>query len=259
MIDPNTGAEIQAPQTPPAPANNATPPANQGGAPGSAPQGEQHKTIPIAVMHEERDKRQAAESANAELRAELEALRSNQQQQFQQPYGQQPYGQQFQQPQGPYPTPPPNVKEQIDALWQEDVRKGMQAEMMAMMQYRDYVDTKIDNEFDASRGRHANDFSNYEQKVRSYIRSLPIDARGQPNIVEAAYLMVKGQDTDNIIKARDAEMAKKYQSQFGVQGMGGGAFGAPQQPSGNPTLTNEERIAANALGMTDADYLKYRG
>ena len=255
MVDPVTGAEIPAGQTPPASANNATPPANQGGAPGSAPAGtEQHKQVPIAVMHEERDKRQAAEAANAELRAELEALRSNQQQFHPQPQFQQPY----QQPQGPYPTPPPNVREQIDALWQEDVRKGMQAEMLAMMNYRDWVDTKIDNEFDATRGRHAADFSNYEPKIRSYIRSLPIDAKGQPNIVEAAYLMVKGQDTDNIIKARDAEMAKKYQGQFSAQGMNG-AFGPAQPASGSPVLTPEERGAAHAMGLSDEDYLKYRG
>lgn len=85
-----------------------------------------------------------------------------------------------------------------------------------------------------------------------------MDARSQPNIVEAAYLMVKGQDTDNIIKAREAEMAKKYQGQYNAQGIGG-AYGPATPPAGSQTLTNEERIAANAMGMTDADYLKYRG
>jgi len=64
--------------------------------------------------------------------------------------------------------------------------------------------------------------------------------------------------SQNIIKARDVEMAKKYQGQFSAQGMNG-AFGPAQPASGNPTLTPEERGAAHAMGLSDEDYLKYRG
>lgn len=261
MPDPNTG--VVPPQATPAPApapdkSAATPPA-QGGA---TPQ-QGVKQVPLPALQEEREKRQAAEAQYKELQAEVENLKNLLNQYPQQQYQQQPYQApyqpaQYQQPAyQPYPQPPVNVKEQIDQLWQEDIRKGFQAEMMAMMQYRDWVDTKVDNEFEGLRAR-STDFSQYEGKVRQYVRSLPYDARSQANIVQAAYLMVKGQDTDNILKAREAELMKKYQSAQGATGLGG-TFGAPQQADGSQTLTQEERITAQAMGMSEEEYLKYRG
>lgn len=264
MPDPNTG--VVTPQATPAPAQApgqgaATPPPAQGGATGTPP-AQGVKQVPLPALQEEREKRQAAEAQYKELQAEVENLKSMmnqypQQQQYQQPY-QQPY-QPFQQQPAyhPYPQPPVNVKEQIDELWNQDIRKGFQAEMMAMYQYRDWVDNKVDAEFDGLRSR-AEDFSKYEGKVRQYVRSLPYDARSQQNIVQAAYLMVKGQDADNIIKQREAEFLKKYQGAQGAVGLGG-TFGAPQQAEGSQTLTQEERVAAQAMGMTEEDYLKNRG
>ena len=125
------------------------------------------------------------------------------------------------------------------------------------MQYRDWVDTKVDQEFESSRMRHKEDFNTYEPKVRGYIRSLPIDAKSQPNIVEAAYLMVKGQDTDNIVKAREAALIQKYQGGQAAAAMTG-TFSQPGQGSG-PGLTAEEYAIAQAMRMSPEEYLKYRG
>lgn len=272
MINPATGVEI--PQGTPAPApatgQNAVSSAAQAGASGKPPDSGQ-KVVPISAMHEERDKRQAAEARSSELQQEIENLKNlmNQyqppvQQQYQQPYQQPPYQpyqppyqQQYQQPFTPYQVAPQPIKEQIDALWQEDIRKGFQAEMGAMMQYRDWVESKVDQEFEASRSRHKEDFNTYESKVRGYVRSLPVDAKAQPNIVEAAYLMVKGQDADNIVKAREAALMQKYQGGQAAA-MIPGTFSQPGQASG-PTLTAEELATAQAMRMSPEEYLKYRG
>lgn len=270
-MDPIKGVEIPQGTPASAPAEGkpaATPPA-QGGASAAPATGQ--KVVPISALHEERDKRQAAESKYSELEAKVAEMEARMAQ-YQQPVQQQPQfpfqqpQQQFQQYQQPqlnpygynpaYQQAPVNIKEQIDALYQEDIRKGFQAEMMAMMQYRDAVEAKVDQEVESL--RKAPDFSNYEGKVRAYVRGLPIDAKSQPGIVNAAYLMIKGQDADNIIKQREAEWQKKYQ---GVQAQGAaginGTFGAPQQ--GSNTLNAEEVQAAAAMGMTPEEYLKFRG
>jgi hypothetical protein len=254
MPDPITGVV-----TPPASPASAQAPGQgaassapaQGAASAPADTGKEAAGLKAALI-EERGKRQ-------ELQAEVENLKTmyNQFPQQNQPY-QAPY-QPYQPPayQQPYPTPPVNIKDHIDALYQEDIRKGFQAEMTAMMQYRDWVDTKVEGEFDGLRGK-SEDFTKYEPKVRQYVRSLPYDARSQANIVQATYLMVKGQDSDNIIKAREAEFQKKYGAAAGAVGLGG-TFSAPQAGEGSKTLSSEERGAAQAMGMSDEEYLKYRG
>ena len=257
MPDPNKGEPVTPAATPTpaaAPAQGAARPAPaQGAAPAKPAEPTGQKFVPISAMHEERDRRQAAEAKYSELQSEINNLKQMvgqyqqpQQQQFQNPYGANPIQQ-----------APPNVKEQIDALYNEDIRKGFQAEMMAMMQYRDWVDTKVDSELEQLRGK-ASDFGQYESKVRSYVRSLPMDAKAQPNIVQAAYLMVRGQDADNLVKAKEAELMRRYQGAAGATGLTG-TFGTPSPASDGTTLSNDEMLAAQALGMKPEDYLKWRG
>jgi len=259
---PELPSGVTVPQTPPPPAAGAVPPAPvaaQAAAPVKPAEQTGQKFVPISAMHEERDRRQAAEAKFSELQtkvADMEARYS----QYQQPQPQQqpmyPFQQQPQQQWTPYQAAPQPIKEQIDALWQEDIRKGFQAEMMAMMQYRDHVAAKVDQEADMLKGK-ASDFGNYESKVRSYIRQLPLDAQAQPNIVQAAYLMMRGQDTDNILKTREAELMRKYQGGAGAAGLNG-TFGNPAPAEGNNTLSQDELLAAQAQGMTPEEYLKWR-
>lgn len=267
MPEPTKGAEI--PQGTPSPAAapaqgaaNSAP--AQGAAPAKPAEQPGQKFVPISAMHEERDRRQAAEAKYGELQHEIDSLK-NLINQYQPPQGAMPYQQQPQyqapyQPQGSYnpayQQAPMPVKEQIDALWQEDIRKGFQAEMMAMMQYRDQVAAKVDQEAETLKTR-ASDFVNYEGKVRSYIRSLPFEAQAQPNIVQAAYLMMRGQDADNLVKAKEQELIRKYQGGAAAAGLGG-TFGAPSQPAEANTLSQEELMAAQAQGMTPEEYLKWR-
>jgi len=257
---PNSG--VVPPQTPPPPAAGAVPPASapaQGAAPAKPAEQQGQKFVPISAMHEERDRRQAAEAKYSELQSEVENLKSMvnqyqpQQQQPMFPYMQQQPQQQW----SPYQSAPQPVKEQIDALWQEDIRKGFQAEMMAMMQYQNHVIAKVDQEADVLKSK-APDFVNYESKVRSYIRGLPLDAQAQPNIVQAAYLMMRGQDTDNIIKQKEAELMRRYQGGAAATGLGG-TFGSPNPAADSNTLSQDELLAAQAMRMTPEDYLKNRG
>ena len=262
---PELPSGVTVPQTPPPPAAGAVPPAPvaaQAAAPVKPAEQTGQKFVPISAMHEERDRRQAAEAKYSELQAEVEHLKGLMNQ-YQPPTGAMPQQQQMypfqQQPQQqwtPYQAAPQPIKEQIDALWQEDIRKGFQAEMMAMMQYRDHVAAKVDQEADMLKGK-ASDFGNYESKVRSYIRQLPLDAQAQPNIVQAAYLMMRGQDTDNILKTREAELMRKYQGGAGAAGLNG-TFGNPAPAEGNNTLSQDELLAAQAQGMTPEEYLKWR-
>ena len=262
-MDPIKGVEtpeVKGTPTPdPAAGKAAAPAPAQSAAPAKPAEHPGQKFVPISVMHEERDRRQSAEAKYSELQAEVDNLK-NMVNQYQQPQQQQPpqfpYQQQPQQQWSPYQAAPQPVKEQIDALWQEDIRKGFQAEMMAMMQYRDHVSSKVDQEADMLKSKAA-DFVNYESKVRSYIRGLPLDAQSQPNIVQAAYLMMRGQDTDNILKLREAELMKKYQGGAAAAGLGG-TFGNPTPAADGNTLSNDEIIAAQAQGMTPEEYLKWR-
>jgi len=264
MPEPTTGVEHKetpAPSQPQGQSAATTPPATGGAS--AKPTDTGHKTVPITALHEERDKRQAAESRYSELQAEIASLKEmvgqyqpqQQQQQQVDPFSQngqfgQPFGQQAYNP--AYQAAPQNIREQIDALYEQDVRKGFQAEMMAMMQYRDQITAKVDNEVEAVRAK-APDFSNYEGRVRSYIRSLPLEAQSQPNIVQAAYFMMRGQDADNIVKQREAELMKKYQGANAGAGLNG-TFSPPQGEGSQ--LTQEELTAAQALGMTPEEYLK---
>jgi len=259
-MDPIKGVEtpeVKGTPTPdPAAGKAAAPAPAQSAAPAKPAEPTGQKFVPISAMHEERDRRQAAEAKYTDLQAEIESLKQAQNQ-YQQPQQfQQQYQQPQQQPWSPYQQAPQPVKEQIDALWQEDIRKGFQAEMMAMMQYRDHVAAKVEQEADVIRHKAA-DFVNYESKVRSYIRGLPLDAQAQPNIVQAAYLMMRGQDTDNIIKAKEAELMRRYQGGAAAAGLGG-TFGAPPSAASDNTLSQDELIAAQAQGMTPEEYLKWR-
>ena len=250
----------------PQPTPSAAPAAGQPAAPAPAqgaaqakPAEQGQKFVPISAMHEERDKRQAAEARYSELQAEIQSLKTMVTQ-YQQPQPQpgfyQPQPAQPESYNPAYRQAPPSTKEQIDALWQEDIRKGFQAEMMAMMQYSNQVSAKIDQEAEAVRSK-APDFGNYETKVRSYIRQLPMEAQAAPNIVQAAYLMMRGQDTDNIIKAKEAEFQKRYQGGAAATGLNG-TFGQPAPVADNNTLSQDELAAAQAMGMKPEEYLKWR-
>jgi hypothetical protein len=244
MIDPVTGVEIQGTPAPAIP-----PPAKPGDASGTPP-AQGAKQVPITALHEERDKRQAAEQQSATLLAEIENLKGILAQQQQQPPIQPP-AQPFQPA-----VPQEDMRAKLDKMWEDDPRQAFQTEMMIAFQWRDWVDTNVEYQFDATRSKYV-DFKDYEPSVRKYIRALPMEERAKPNIAEAAYYMVRGQKVDDIIKSREQMLLEKIRKGESIQGFTAGTYGTPPPASG-PTVTEQEKAVASAMGMTVEDYLKWK-
>jgi hypothetical protein len=203
--------------------------------------------VPITALHEEREKRQA-------LQAEMEALKriAGQNVLFDINGNPVPNPAQAQPPQNDF-------AKQMDQLWETDPRKAVQAELMAALSWYDDINAKIDYQEGALAQKYA-DFNNYRTEVRQYVRSLPPDQRTREGIVELAYYAVRGQKMDSIINKTKAEMEAEIMRkiQAGEYAAGLPVGGASQPPiiPGAVTLTQEQKNACLALGITEADYIK---
>jgi hypothetical protein len=196
----------------------------------------------LAALQEEREKRQA-------LQSELEQLRRA----VQQPAPQQP---QYQ-PQQQMQPAVDDWKEQIEKLWETDPRRAVQAEIMRAVTWYDTVSARVDHEAESLTNKYA-DFNNYRTAAMNYVRSLPHEQRATPGIVEMAYMLVRGQNVDNILKTREEELLARFQSgQMAGQLNVPGSYGSPQVHQGAVQLQEEQRMAAAAMGISDADYVKY--
>jgi phage I-like protein len=75
-----------------------------------------------------------------------------------------------------------------------------------------------------------------------------------------AYYIVKGQKVDGIIAQTKEQWEADYRQKLAngdlAQGMPGGSVSAPFVPQGNVTLTEDQKKAAAAFGITEADYVK---
>jgi len=250
MTDPIKVANLQAPtpapvQAPVKPPETPKPAAIPTGAPVVPPQ--EDKMVPIAALHEEREKRQS-------LQAELESLRKIAGQNVLFDVDGKPVS--YQQPQQ---APQVDYAAQMDKLWETDPRKAVQAEIYAAMTWRDNQDAMVDHQEEAVRQKFP-DYSNYASEVRSYIRTLPIDQRGTRGVVELAYYVVKGQKVDNIISKTkeqlEAEWRQKAASGEMAQGLPGGSMSQLPSPTG-VVLSNEQKAACMALNISEADYIKH--
>jgi hypothetical protein len=258
MVEPITPAAV----TPPAPApvtpapvkvapvqppvKPAEPPKPEALKPGVPPApAQEEKTVPITALHEEREKRQA-------LQAELEAMRRVAGQNVLYDINGNPV---YQQPPQQQQSDP--MKE-IEKLWETDPRRAVQAEIYTAMSWRDRQDAIVDQQENQLSTKFA-DFNNYRNEVRSYIRSLPIEQRSNPGVVELAYYVVKGQKVDNIMARTrqdiEAEYLKKIQAGEFAAGLPAGGFSQPVVQQG-VTLTPEQMKAADAMGMSHVDYAK---
>lgn len=227
------------------------PPAVPGGAPGTGtPAPEGPKTVPITALHEERDKRQQAEADKVTLMAEIQHLKEIMQS-----------GTPIQQPGvAPAPTfqppmPQEDMRARLDKMWEEDPRSAFQTEMQIAFSWRDWVDSNVEYQIDKSRETHS-DFRDYEPSVRRYVRALPLEERAKPNISEAAYYMVRGQKVEDIIKSREQLLLDKIRRGEAIQGFNAGTFTPP--PAQPAAITEQERAAAAAMGITAEEYMKYR-
>lgn len=194
--------------------------------------------VPISALHDERNKRQ-------ELAQEVERLRNqvNQTQQQQHLPQQQSVAQ-------------VDPKVELDKLWDTDPRKAVQVEILYAMDWRDRVDASLNQQADTMAQKYP-DFNNYRSATLSYIRSLPAHTRGQPGILEGAYYMVRGQNVDQLLQARENELLEKYRrgeiTAAQLQAPAG-SFSAPVIQTGSVQLTEDQLKVANMMGLKPEEY-----
>lgn len=238
------------PVTPPKPVTPPTPPATPSGAPQTPPAStpeDKDKVVPITALHEEREKRQ-------QLQAQVEAMKRIMANNVLFDANGNPVMQQPQQ------QPQPQYQQEIEKLWESDPRKAVQAEIMTAFMWRDQVDAQVEQQASEVSGRQT-DFNNFRPEVMTYLRTLPIDQRGRPGMVEAAYYFIKGQKVDNIVAQTrqqwEADYLRKLQAGEIASGLPAGATGLPPAPQGAVTLTQDQKNAAAAMRISEADYAKW--
>jgi len=241
---------VPAAQVPPVPATQippATPPpaAKPAGVPPVPAEG---ITVPITALHEEREKRQ-------QLQAQLESMKKIMSSGVLFDVNGNPVMQQ--QPQQQQAAP---QYQEIEKLWESDPRKAVQAEIYAAMSWRDQVDAGVEQQAMAVSEKNP-DFNNFRPEVMTYLRTLPIEQRNRPGMIEAAYYFIKGQKVDNIVARTrqewEAEYLRKLQAGELATMLPVGATGVPPTPQGAVTLTQDQKNAAAAMRVPEAEYAKW--
>lgn len=198
-------------------------------------------TVPIEALHEERTARQQLQAESQQLQAEIAQLKS-QMSQVQQSTSQS----QVQ----------VNPRKELEQLWDTDPRKAVQVEIMYAMDWRDRVDSGLEVQADQLATKYP-DFNNYRGTTLNYVRNLPLNQRGTPGILEAAYYMVRGQNVDTLLQARESELMEKYRkgeiTAAQLQNPAG-AFSTVPSSSQGITLTEEQLRVAEMMGMTPESY-----
>jgi hypothetical protein len=228
---------------------SATPGAKPGAPAGSA-ENDQKGVVDLRALHEARD-------TIRELKMELDAVKQMQQQTQMgfQPgqYGYAP------QPQPQYQQGPDPMQQQqaaLEELWATDPRRAMKTELMMAMNWRDKVDSNVDFQLDSLAQKHP-DVNSYRGEITKYVRTLPLEQRNVPGVVQAAYYYVKGQKVDDLINLSKEEIIQKIRRGELAQGISGSGAGAgDESPAVKPT---EDQVkAASALGMSIEDYMAHR-
>lgn len=232
MSDPNTaGVVVAAP----------------GAAGSAAPNAAAGNMVPLTALQEEREKRQALASEVEAMKAQMATLTAGAANGNGNGNGNVNVIQN---------DPNLDYVRQLDSLWRDDPRKAMQAELMIAINWQDQVNAEVDEQVESLSTKNK-DFGVYSAEVRRHLRRLPLEQRSRPGVAEAAFYMVKGRQTDTLVKTEAERLAKvaAAASAAGVTVFGGSSGG------GSPAvgvLSEPERAAAAALGISEAEYLKYR-
>lgn len=215
-----------------------------GSKPGVSPNPDENKdkqgTVPLAALQEEREKRQQLQAENDRLASLLTGGNHQQQSQPQQQQAQ------------------PDFRQEVEKLWETDPRKAVQAEIMMGLSWLDSVNATLEDQMDRIAAKDAN-FVQYRGQVRNYLRTLPLNQRGQPGIVDLALAVVKGQNVDDIVERTKNDLYEKFKSGqlAGIAGLSdaGVVSGAPVQKG--TQLTEDQLKAAAAMRIDPAEYAKY--
>ena len=207
-----------------------------------APQTDAEKMVPLAALHEEREKFKG-------LRDEFDSFKQNMAaMQFQQPTPTQ-----YPQPQPQAnPTLADNNNQALAEMWETDPRKGMQTEMNMMLNWYDEQNIALDDQMDEASNKFT-DFATYRNDIRKYLRLVKPGQRNVPGVVETAYFLAKGQKADANVQTAQEAMAAKIRAGEAVQGITGASSGtqvvSPEQ------LTQQQANAAAAMGLTPEQYM----
>lgn len=205
------------------------------------------KEVPITALHEERDKRQAAQ-AKLDLITQSLGLTFD--------ANGQPILPQQQQQQAV--TPDTNINQsqfaqELEKMWEEDPRKAVQMEMNAALTWYDSVSAGVEDQREEAREKHK-DYTTYAKKVNTYIRRLPPAQRSQPGIVEMAYWLVKGQDIDGVLANQQQQQAIRVAAAGAATGMPTGTASGSAAPAGAIVLTPDQVRIAEAMNLTPEAY-----
>jgi hypothetical protein len=185
-------------------------------------------------LHEERTKRQSLEAEIAQLKAtQVQTQQAS-----------------------PAPTQasPDAIRQEIDNLWDTDPKKAVQAEIMVAMDWRDRIDNTMDVEAQNLAAKYA-DFDQYRSAAQGYVRSLPLDQRSKPGIMELAYYVVRGQNVDTIMEQQKNELIQKYQSGELAASLATSPAGTVTPAPAQGIQLNEDQLkAANMMGLTPEAY-----
>lgn len=218
------------------------------GAAAPAKPGEQGKEVPLAALQEERNKRQSVEAKLNQLQAIFGSQITYDAAGNVVPVTPQ---QQPNAPQHPQQQEWGDVRKQLDQLWENDPRKAVQSELAMAINWYDNVNNTVEEEMDKV-GEKFKDFAGFRPQIRQYLRKLPLDQRGRPGIVEAAYFLQKGQNFDAALSTAQAQMAERIRAGESVQGIGGGSSYTPQGEGRRWTV--DEVKVAQMYGQTPEQY-----
>lgn len=146
---------------------------------------------------------------------------------------------------------------QLEALWESDPKRAMQTELQMALQWYDQSNAAVETQADEVAKKHA-DFNKYRSEVNRYLRTIPIETRTKPGVVEAAYFYVRGQKVDDLVNLSREELIAKIRNGERVQGLEGAPAGAYQPtPTAEVKPTAEQMNVAAAMNMTVEDYMKH--
>lgn len=192
--------------------------------------------VPLAALQEERERRQSLQADLESLKAQVGKLSQQQPQQYNQPV-----------------QPMVDHQAELTKLWETDPRRAVQQEIMMAAQWQDNIHAQVDGEAEALAQRYP-DFNNFRGEAMRYVRSLPLDQRARPGIVEMAYMLSRGQGVDRIIEQQRQQLQQQFQQNPAMFQMptGAGVTPPPSQQQGG--LTDEQIRVANAMGLTPEKY-----
>lgn len=211
--------------------------------PGATPVPGATGQVPISALHEERTKRQGLEKENEQLREAVQ-VKAYEQQNYQA------------QPAAPVqPQEPQQTTEQVNQMWEDNPRQAVRAEIYQAMQWRDSIDSGISRQSAMLQNKFT-DYNDHRQNAETYVRSLPMEQRANPNVMETAYFIVRGQNQDKALEKQKNELYAQYQQGGTPAQVATPAAGAYSAPPATPgvQLTVEQLSAASMMGMSPEDY-----